>query len=109
MIENSNPNSIREWVDFLNKNRRQASALMGALIIMVFSGQHFAWGVFNNNFDSQVWYTTLIWSRHMTLWFFWLVASWFAAGAVGGYAGAKLVKSVKKIKIYVSDNSIIKL
>lgn len=93
---------LLNWIDCVQKNKKQLNALIGGLFIVVFSGQHLCWGIFNRNFGSDAKFTSLFGMNDTLFWMVWLVISWFAAGCFGVYIGAKLVQSVTKLKIYVS-------
>lgn len=97
---------MKEWLFSLEKHKPQANALIGGLVVMMFGGLHFAWGIFNHNFGSHfVQHAT----ANMTLWCFWIVTSWFIGAAGGSYIAAMLVPSVRKIKIYVTKPMFVNL
>lgn len=103
MFGSSGGRSCGEWFAYMQKHKPQSNALVGGIIIMIFSGQHLAWGIFNNNFGSQAWISNPMWSPQIRFWLFWVVASWFIAGIVGGFIGGILVQTIKKNRIYVSN------
>lgn len=101
-MADSSPEGVLEWISYLQKNKPQSNALVGGLFVMLFSGQHLAWGIFNSNLDPLAWNGSVEWTSSITFWMLWLIISWFIAAAVGAYIGAIFVKIMKKIKIYVS-------
>lgn len=94
-----NSRSMKEWILYLEKNKPQGNALVGGLVIMMFSGQQLSWGIFNHNFGSH--FVNSV-PSNMTFWMFWIISSWFMAAVVGGFIAAKLLQNIRKIKVYVS-------
>lgn len=101
--------SILEWISYISRNKTQQSALIGGFFLLVFSGQHLCWGIFNINFDSEAKFVSLFGMNDVFFWMVWLVIAWFAAGCFGVYVSAKLVLSINKLKIYVSFEFLTKL
>ncbi|CRL05511.1 CLUMA_CG018677, isoform A [Clunio marinus] len=106
MNANTNPETFSDWFHYMLRNKQQASALSGGLVIMIYSGQMLAWGIFNYNIQYEDEFSNAFMPTLSRLWLFWLVASWFIAAAVAAYLGAKLVENIRKIKIYIIGYSL---
>lgn len=87
---------------FLIVNISQITALIGSLFLMIFSGLHLGWGIFNINFEADQELKKLFGMSHSTFWMIWLIISWFLSACLGLLVGAKLVNGFKKDRIYVS-------
>lgn len=99
------PRGIIQWIDFYQKNKPQTNALCAGIMIMVFSGQHLGWGIFNNHLKSQPWAGG--YEDDGTV--FWAIISWFISSIAGFFIAAVVVNKYSKISIYVSFVIVLKL
>lgn len=93
-----NRKSLTGWVDFYQKNKPQTNALAMGIMVMVYSGQQFAWGIFNNHLTSQPWAGGYEDEGEI----FWAISSWFIAAIVGFFfTSIFFVNRKSKFTIYV--------
>jgi hypothetical protein len=90
--------SVNDWIDFYQKNKPQTNALSMGLMVILYSGEQCAWGVFNNHLTSQPWAGGYEDEGEVS----WAIASWFVASIFGFIISAKYVNKCQKISIYVS-------
>lgn len=92
------PRGFFEWIDDYQKNKPQSNAIAAGIMLMVCSGHHLGWGIFNNHIQSQPWAGG--YEDEGTV--FWAIISWFIAGIAGFAISAIVVGRCSKISIYVS-------
>lgn len=54
-VKEQSPKSVRDWVDFMQKNKPQTNALSAGIMLVIYGGQNVGWGIFNNHLDVQPW------------------------------------------------------
>lgn len=97
------PNTLQQepkglkWFSKFNDMRPQTASLIAGTTVMMYSGMHLAWGIFNWNIGDQLWakqqsINTLVMS----------ICSWFVAAIFGLIISAFMVKKLSKIVLYVS-------
>lgn len=96
--DEAKPRNISQWIEYCQKNKPQTNALAAGIMIMIFSGQHLGWGIFNNHLKSQPWAGG--YEDEGTV--FWAIISWFISSIVGFFIAAFVVNKFSKIALYVS-------
>lgn len=92
------PRGFFEWIDDYQKNKPQSNAIAAGIMLMICSGHHIGWGIFNNHIQSQPWAGG--YEDEGTV--FWAIISWFIAGIAGFVISVIVVGRFSKISIYVS-------
>lgn len=100
-IETSNfqqePVVAKKWFSKFEDLRPQTASMIAGTTIMLYSGMHLGWGIFNWNIGDQEWaqyqsrYTLVI-----------LICTWFIAAIFGLMISAFLIKKTSKRILYVS-------
>jgi hypothetical protein len=89
--------SLSNWMDFYQKNKPQTNALAMGLMVIVYSGEQCAWGIFDNHLTSQSWASGYEDDGEVS----WTIATWFIAAIFGFFVSSRYVNSCKKLTIYV--------
>lgn len=96
-VNERNPKSFFEWIDFIQKNKPQTNALVLALMLMIYSGSQIGWGIFNDHLEVIFGGFEDVGTK------FYMITSFFIASIVGLFFGSLIVSRYSKIAIYVSD------
>lgn len=86
-----------KWFSKFQDMRPQTASLIAGTTVMMYSGMHLGWGIFNWNIGDQVWARQQ--SRNTLVI---VICSWFIAAIFGLVISAFMVKKISKIVLYVS-------
>ena len=87
--------SVTDWIDFNQKNKPQANALSGGVIVLLISGIQVGW-IFSKEIANFPWAV-----GHSSLQVILTYTSFYVAGILGLYAAATVIDRLTKTNIYV--------
>ncbi|KAG5674524.1 hypothetical protein PVAND_004486 [Polypedilum vanderplanki] len=96
--------SFKRFFLYCRKLGSKISSLIGGIIIILFSGQHLAYGIFDHRVINHKWYRDLL--PQATQWHFKVVVVWFLAIIPGLLVGIRLLKTFSKFSIYLISLSL---
>ena len=89
--------SVTDWIDFNQKNKPQANAISGGVIVLLVSGLQVGW-IYSKEIATFPWAV-----GHSSLQVIFTYASFYIAAILGLYAAATVVDRLTKTNIYVSS------
>jgi hypothetical protein len=89
--------SLYDTLDELQRSKPQSNSVAGGLLLMISSGIHFGYGIFNPNIHHMPW--THGFSHKIVMF---VIVSWFMGSIIGFMSIPKFLQTFRKKSFYVS-------